>query len=134
MQLTFGDAEGPGQRKRTRREVFLDEMEQVVPWKALLALIEPHYPVTGCRGRQPYPLTTMFGFYPDITVASIPSTTCTGQPGCSPNGGFGSQQGLHACNENNVGQVVAFKWYRQLYNPSRVAYQALSVTCSGPMP
>ena len=59
MQLTFGDAEGLGQRKRTRREVFLDEMEQVVPWKALLALIEPHHPVSGRRGRQPYPLATM---------------------------------------------------------------------------
>ncbi len=59
MQLTFGDAEGLGKRKRTRREIFLAEMEQVVPWKALLALIEPHYPKLGCPGRQPYPLTTM---------------------------------------------------------------------------
>lgn len=47
MQLTFDDAEGLGQRKRTRREIFLAEMEQVVPWKALLALIEPHYPKLG---------------------------------------------------------------------------------------
>ena len=38
MQLTFGDAEGLGQRKQTRREIFLGEMEQVVPWKSLLAL------------------------------------------------------------------------------------------------
>lgn len=59
MQLSFGDAEGLGQRKRTRREVFLAEMEQVVPWKALLALIEPHYPTPGRPGRQPYPLPTM---------------------------------------------------------------------------
>lgn len=59
MQLTFGDAEGLGQRKRTRREIFLIEMEQVVPWKALLGLIEPHYPKMGCPGRQPYPLATM---------------------------------------------------------------------------
>jgi IS5 family transposase len=44
MQLTFGDADGLGKRKRMRREIFLAEMEQVVPWKALLALIEPHYP------------------------------------------------------------------------------------------
>ena len=28
MQLTFGDAEGMGKRKRTRREIFLAEMEQ----------------------------------------------------------------------------------------------------------
>lgn len=54
MQLTFGDAEGQGQRKRTRREIFLTEMEQVVPWKALLTLIEPHYPKMGRPGRQPY--------------------------------------------------------------------------------
>ena len=59
MQLSFGDAEGLGSRKRTRREVFLAEMDQVVPWKALLALIEPHYPKMGRPGRQPYPLATM---------------------------------------------------------------------------
>lgn len=57
MQLTSGDAEHIG--KRTRREIFLAEMEQVVPWKALLAVIEPHYPKTGRPGRQPYPLVTM---------------------------------------------------------------------------
>ncbi|KOR46845.1 transposase, partial [Xanthomonas oryzae] len=50
MQLSFGDAEYNGKRKRTRREVFLAEMDQVVPWKALLALIEPHYPTSGQPG------------------------------------------------------------------------------------
>ncbi len=59
MQLSFGDAEHNGKRKRTRREVFLAEMDQVVPWKALLALIEPHYPKSGQPGRQPYRLETM---------------------------------------------------------------------------
>ncbi len=59
MQLSFGDAEGLGGRKRTRREVFLAEMDQVVPWKALLALIEPHYSKLGRPGRQPYALATM---------------------------------------------------------------------------
>jgi IS5 family transposase len=57
-QLTFSDAEYAGNRKQTRREVFLAEMDQVVPWTALLALIEPHYPKAG-RGRRPYPLATM---------------------------------------------------------------------------
>lgn len=57
-QLTFSDAEYAGKRKQTRREVFLAEMEQVVPWSALLALIEPHYPKAG-RGRRPYRLATM---------------------------------------------------------------------------
>ena len=59
MQLTFGDAEGLGKRKQTRREIFLAEMEQVVPWQQLLGLVAPHYPVSGRPGRQPYALTTM---------------------------------------------------------------------------
>jgi len=59
MQLTFGDAEDLGKRKRTRREIFLAEMEQVVPWTALLTLIEPHYPKLGRPGRQPYAVATM---------------------------------------------------------------------------
>jgi hypothetical protein len=30
-------------RKATRRAQFLEEMEQVVPWAKLCALIEPHF-------------------------------------------------------------------------------------------
>jgi hypothetical protein len=48
-QMTFGDAEYAGKRKKTRREVFLEEMDQVVPWKSLLDLIEPLYPIAGRR-------------------------------------------------------------------------------------
>ena len=38
--------------KATRRERFLAEMDAVIPWARLLALIEPHYPKAG-QGRQP---------------------------------------------------------------------------------
>jgi len=57
-QMSFADAEYAGKRKKTRREVFLEEMDNVVPWKALLKVIEPFYPVAG-RGRRPYPLEAM---------------------------------------------------------------------------
>ncbi len=57
-QISFADAEYAGKRKKTRREIFLEEMELVVPWKALLKLIEPHYPTAG-RGRRPYPLESI---------------------------------------------------------------------------
>ena len=57
-QISFADAEYAGKRKKTRREIFLEEMELVVPWKALVKLIEPHYPVAG-RGRRPYPLESI---------------------------------------------------------------------------
>jgi IS5 family transposase len=59
-QLGFGDYEQSTARKRTKRERFLAQMEAVVPWKALIDLIEPHYPKTGSKGgRPPYPLETM---------------------------------------------------------------------------
>jgi len=45
-------------KKSTRREQFLAEMEQVVPWKELCALIEPYYPKPG-RGRPPIELERM---------------------------------------------------------------------------
>lgn len=57
-QMSFGDSEYAAKKKQTRREIFLDEMEQVVPWTRLLKVIEPFYPVAG-RGRRPYPLKTM---------------------------------------------------------------------------
>ena len=59
-QLGFGDYEQATDKKRTRRERFLAEMEKVVAWKALIDLIETHYPkISSKGGRPPYPLTTM---------------------------------------------------------------------------
>lgn len=57
-QLSFADAEYAGKRKQTRKELFLIEMDQVVPWSGLIALIEPHYP-KGEGGRPAYPLMAM---------------------------------------------------------------------------
>lgn len=44
--------------KRTRKREFLDEMQRVVPWAELIALIEPHYP-RGKTGRPPMGIATM---------------------------------------------------------------------------
>ena len=44
--------------KRTRKREFLDEMNHVVPWAALVALVTPHAPA-GRRGRPPFPVETM---------------------------------------------------------------------------
>jgi IS5 family transposase len=49
-------------KRVTRRERFLAEMEAVIPWATLVALIVPHYPVAG-RGRRPLPLETMLRIY-----------------------------------------------------------------------
>ena len=48
--------------KKTRRAVFLEEMNQVVPWGELCALIEPHYPKVG-GGRPPVGVERMLRIY-----------------------------------------------------------------------
>jgi IS5 family transposase len=61
-QLSFAQAEHAGKKKVTRRERFLAEMERVVPWTRLVALIVPHYP-TGKRGRPPIGIERMLRIY-----------------------------------------------------------------------
>ena len=48
--------------RKTRRAMFLEDMEQVVPWRELSALIEPHYPKPG-NGRPPVGVERMLRIY-----------------------------------------------------------------------
>ena len=48
----------PGANKRTRKRQFLAQMDALVPWDALAALIGPHWPA-GKTGRPPFAITTM---------------------------------------------------------------------------
>lgn len=61
-QTTFAALAFESKKKLTRREVFLKEMDQVMPWARLLKLIDPHYPKAG-NGRAPMPLPTMLRIY-----------------------------------------------------------------------
>jgi IS5 family transposase len=58
QQLTFAAMEWQTSGKVTRRERFLAEMDAVIPWTRLLALIAPHYPKAG-NGTQPLGLELM---------------------------------------------------------------------------
>jgi transposase, IS5 family len=62
-QGSFAQAEYDKKKKRTRREIFLEKMEQVVPWVRLAEVIEPHYPKSGKRGRPPIGLERMLRMY-----------------------------------------------------------------------
>ena len=62
-QASFSDLEYANKKRRTRRELFLAEMDAVVPWPELLAVVEPHYPRTGGRGRPPVGLAAMLRIY-----------------------------------------------------------------------
>ena len=57
-QLTFSEAEYNNKRRKTRREKFLEQMDQLIPWKRLEKKIRPYYPKNG-QGRQPYRMSTM---------------------------------------------------------------------------
>jgi transposase, IS5 family len=48
--------------KKTKRALFLEEMEQVAPWDKLCSLIEPYYAKAG-NGRQPVGLERMLRIY-----------------------------------------------------------------------
>ena len=62
-QTTFSTVSGfEKHQKVTRRAQFLIEMNQVVPWSRLMALIEPHYPKVG-NGRPPKGLAIMLRMY-----------------------------------------------------------------------
>ena len=57
-QATFAELEHDTKKRRTRREMFLERMNKLVPWERLEERVEPFYPKPG-RGRRPYPLRVM---------------------------------------------------------------------------
>ena len=57
-QPTFSDLEYQGKKRKTRRELFLERMDGLVPWTNVEERIRPFYPKAG-RRRQPYPLSVM---------------------------------------------------------------------------
>ena len=61
-QQTFAGLAWKNKGKVTRREQFLGEMNQIIPWSLLLKLIKPYYPKAG-RGRQPLGLEKMLRIY-----------------------------------------------------------------------
>ena len=61
-QLTMTDAEYAGRKRITRREEFLDKMDEIIPWKRWVEMIRPHYP-SGKRGRPVRGIETMLRMY-----------------------------------------------------------------------
>src|SRR5436190_7032382 len=61
-QPTFAALAFTNKKKKTRREEFLEEMDQVVPWPQLLKVIRKHYPKAG-NGRPPLGLEKMLRIY-----------------------------------------------------------------------
>lgn len=59
-QLSFCEVAHAGKKKRTRKEVFLSEMDKVIPWGELRKVLKRHYHSDKKgRGRRAYPLEVM---------------------------------------------------------------------------
>ena len=52
-QQSLADGSFEKYRKKTRKEVFLDERDQIIPWQDLTAVIKPFYPEPKGAGRRP---------------------------------------------------------------------------------
>lgn len=61
-QLGFNSLAFDSKKKTLKKEVFLAEMDKVVPWIEFAALVAPHYPKAG-NGRPPMPLSLMLRLY-----------------------------------------------------------------------
>lgn len=61
-QLTFSDMEYSNRKKKTKREEFLDAMEEIIPWSYWVEMIRPYY-FSGKRGRKPIGIETMLRMY-----------------------------------------------------------------------
>lgn len=61
-QQTFSDIEYSTQKRTTKRESFLEKMQNIVPWTAWVNIIKPFYP-TGERGRPPIELEVILRMY-----------------------------------------------------------------------
>lgn len=61
-QQTFTDMEYSNRKRKTKREVFLETMEQIIPWSEWIEMIRPYYP-SGKRGRRPRGIEIMLRMY-----------------------------------------------------------------------
>ena len=61
-QGTLTDIEYSGRKKKTRREEFLEIMDEIIPWDEWVSVIEPYYP-KGKRGRPPMGIEKMLRIY-----------------------------------------------------------------------
>lgn len=58
-QKSFAAADFEKYRKKTRKEMFLEEMDHIIPWQEMSQAVEPHYPAPKGAGRRPIGIERM---------------------------------------------------------------------------
>ena len=61
-QESFSDMEYGCRRRKTKREEFLEIMDEIIPWEEWVGILRPYYP-SGKRGRPPMEIELMLRMY-----------------------------------------------------------------------
>ena len=61
-QMTFSDLEYSMRKRKTKREKFLDIMNEIIPWEEWVEFVRPYYP-SGKRGRPTMGIEKMLRMY-----------------------------------------------------------------------
>ncbi len=61
-QMSLADYEYGQRKRRTKRDEFLECMDEIIPWDEIIKLIEPYY-YKNIKGRKAIPIETMFRMY-----------------------------------------------------------------------
>ena len=85
-QQTLSDMEYGCRKRKTKREEFLEIMDEIIPWDEWVDVIKPYYP-SGKRGRPPKGIEKMLRMYLLQKGVTLGITGCDGlilQPGDMP--------------------------------------------------
>lgn len=63
MQKSFSELEYAAKKKRTRRDIFLEELDRITPWAAMEQRVAPFYPKEGSPGQPPIGLARILRMY-----------------------------------------------------------------------
>ena len=65
MQTTFADVEYGNRKKKTHKEIFFEQMNEIMPWTEIYGIIDPYYYTDANKhgGRKKIELVTMTRMY-----------------------------------------------------------------------
>lgn len=117
MQQSLADIEYTNRKRVTKRDEFLGVMEEVIPWKEWVSIVEPYYP-TGKRGRPPRGVETMLRMY---LLANWFNLSDEGtEDAIYDSYAFRKFMGVDFCGENQVPDATTLCKFRKLLNDNGI--------------
>ena len=110
--MTFSNLEYQSKGKKTRKEIFLEKMEKLVPWKKWCEIIQPYYYERG-NGRPPIDLEVMLRMYMISNWYDLSDESCEEE--CISNVVFRNFVGNHIPDETTLGK------FRNLLEEHKIA-------------